>query len=233
MIVDQQAKDAVTCTTLNYDSSDGQTKIHALRWDPVGDAASAPVGIVQIVHGMVEHVERYDDFARFLAANGYVVCAADLIGHGQSVSSPERRGELPENGAQVMVNDVHTLRVIVSRSYSADTPYFLFGHSMGSFIVHAYLARYGKGLAGAVICGTGQQPIVLSKLAAAISRNIGRRKGFDYHSSLLDGFAIDSYAKAIKNARTPFDWLSTDPAKVDEYIEDPACGVMFWVAMHR
>lgn len=229
MSVDQQAKDAVTCTTLHFDSSDGQTTIRALRWEPAGEAASAPAGIVQIAHGMVEHVERYDDFARYLAANGYVVCAADHIGHGESVSSPERRGELPENGAQVMVNDVHTLRAMTSRAYPADTPYFLFGHSMGSFIVRSYLARYGQGLAGAIICGTGQQPIALSKFAAALSRNIGRRKGFEYRSSFIDNLAMGGYGKAIKDARTPFDWLNTDPAKVDEYIADPACGMMFSV----
>ena len=229
MIDDQAAKDAVLCTELFFDSTDGQTKIHALKWEPAGDAAQEPVGIVQIAHGMVEHVERYDDFARCLAANGYVVCAADHIGHGESVSAHECRGELPENGAQVMVADVHSLRTMMQSDYPAQTPYYLFGHSMGSFVVRSYLARFGRGLAGAIICGTGQQPVAASKFAGALSRAIGRRKGFEYRSKLVDNLAMGAYAKAVKDARTPFDWLNTDPERVDEYIADPACGMMFSV----
>ncbi|MBO4365978.1 MAG: lysophospholipase [Eggerthellaceae bacterium] len=223
------AKDAVTCTEFHFDSTDGQTRIHALKWEPVLDGSQNLVGIVQIVHGMVEHIERYDDFARFLAANGYAVCAEDHIGHGASVESPEHRGELPEDGARVMVADVHTLRTMMQNEYPDETPYYLFGHSMGSFIVRAYLARYGRGLAGAIVCGTGQQPLVASRFAGALSRNIGRRKGFAYRSKLMEGLAMGAYAKAVKDARTPFDWLNTDPAKVEEYIADPACGMMFSV----
>ena len=229
MIGDQAAKDAVQCIEFYFDSTDAQTKIHAMKWEPADEAAGKPRGIVQIAHGMVEHIERYDDFARFLAANGYVVCAADHIGHGQSVAAPEHRGELPENGARVMVADVHTLRVMMQLNYPEGTPYYLFGHSMGSFVARSYLAHFGQGLAGAIICGTGQQPIAASKFAAGLSRAIGRRRGFDYCSSLMENLAMGAYAKAIKDARTPFDWLNTDPAKVDEYIADPACGMRFSV----
>lgn len=229
MTNDQEAKAAVACTELSFDSSDGKTKIHALKWDPVGKAAAAPRGIVQIAHGMVEHIGRYDDFARFLAVNGYAACANDHVGHGAIVAASERRGELPDNGAQVMVADVHTLRILMSGQYPADTPYYLFGHSMGSFVARSYLAKYGRGLAGAVICGTGQQPVMVSRFAAGLSRSIGRRREFAYRSSLVDNLVMGAYAKSVKNARTPFDWLNTDPDKVDEYIADPACGMMFSV----
>lgn len=225
----EAAKNAVTCETLYYDSSDGETRIHALVWLPADDAAHRPYGIVQIVHGMVEHIERYDDFARFLAANGYAVCANDHIGHGGSTSSPDRWGCLPENGAQVMVRDVHALRELFAQRFSPETPYFLFGHSMGSFITRAYLARHGRGLAGAVICGTGQQPIIASKFAAWLSRRVGARKGMDYRSEFIHNLGDGSYGKKIPNARTNLDWLNTDPCRVDEYIADPACGAMFSV----
>lgn len=229
MTEDRRAKDAATCTPLNFTSSEGSQQIHALLWEPAGSAAGAPRGIVQIAHGMVEHIERYDDFARFLAANGYAVCGNDHIGHGQSAPSPERQGELPENGAQVMVADVHRLRRVMEQRYPAGTPYFLFGHSMGSFVVRAYLARYGRGLAGAIVCGTGQQPPAASRMGGFVARSIGRRRGFGYRSAFMENLAIGGYSKAIKDARTSFDWLNTDPAKVDEYIADPACGMMFSV----
>ncbi len=229
MIEDQQSKDAVVCSTLRYDSSEGRQKIRVLHWQPVGEFAQAPLGIVQIAHGMVEHIARYDDFARFLAANGYVVCGSDHIGHGESVSSPDGRGALPENGANIMVTDLHTLRSIMTVKYPEGTPYFLFGHSMGSFVVRAYLARFGAGLSGAIICGTGQQPAIVSKFGGLVARNIGRRKGFDHRSPFMEGLAMGGYAKAVKGARTVFDWLNTDSGKVDEYIADPSCGMMFSV----
>lgn len=167
-----------------------------------GQAATAPRAIVQIVHGMAEHIERYDDFARYLAARGFAVCANDHIGHGGSVSSPDRWGCLPENGARVMIDDVHALRQLFSSRFPQGTPYFLFGHSMGSFITRAYLAHYGRGLAGAVVCGTAQQPIAVSKFAGWLSRRIAAGKGIDHRSSFINNLGVGSYGKKIPNART-------------------------------
>lgn len=128
-----------------------------------------------------------------------------------------------------MVDDVDRLRQLFSKRFPEGTPYFMLGHSMGSFIVRAYLARYGRGLAGAIICGTGQQPVATSKFAGWLARRIGARKGMDYRSQFLDNLGVGSYAKKIPNARTNLDWLNTDPAHVDEYAADPACGAVFSV----
>lgn len=220
---------AVSRETIYYGSSDGTTRIHASVWLPAGSAAGQPRAIVQLVHGMAEYVGRYDDFARFLAASGYAVCGNDHIGHGESVESPESLSILPENGASIMINDVHELRRLFSGRFPSGTPYFVFGHSMGSFIVRAYLARYGRGLTGAVVSGTGQTPIAVSRAAGFLARRIGARKGMGYRSAFLHALGDGSYAKKIPQARTAFDWLNTDSASVDEYIADPACGVMFSV----
>ena len=220
---------AVQKTEFYFDSSDGRSRLHALKWLPDSVAEDGLQGVVLIVHGMVEHIERYDDFARFLAACGYAVYGASHIGHGKSVSSPKDWGVLPENGAQVMVSDVHTLRCMARRELGESVPVIVFGHSMGSFVVRSYLARYGRGLTAALICGTGQQPVAASRLAGFLSRSIGRRKGFDYRSSFIQNLAMGSYAKSVENPRTEFDWLNTDPAQVDLYIADPACGAMFSV----
>lgn len=211
-----------------FPSSCAGVSIHAVRWSSE-NALQNPKGIVQIIHGMEEHIDRYDEFARFLAQEGYLVYGSSHIGHGKSVSEAFGLSNLPENGAQVMIADVHELRRIASSECPSGVPYFMFGHSMGSFVLRAYLARYGRGLAGAVVCGTGQQPIIVSKAAAWLSRRIGRRKGFDSVSTLIDQLAMGGYSKAVKNARTPFDWLSVDESVVDAYIADPACGKIFSV----
>ena len=223
---------AITTTSIGFLSHDKTSTIRGLVWKPTearGSRSTAPRGVVQIVHGMAEHVERYDEFARFLVEQGFVVCAADHIGHGKSVSDPADLGCLPVDGKEVLIEDVHELRKTVTARYSRQTPYLLFGHSMGSFIVRAYLARYGEGVAGAVICGTGNQPFMLSKVGNALARLLSSRKGADYRSAFLDGMGAGGFAKQIEHARTPYDWICTDPAVVDAYSADELCGFMFSV----
>ena len=219
----EDAMQAIACEPIEYESADGRTRIHALRWATRG----VPKGVVQIVHGMVEHMGRYDDFARFLAANGYAVCGNDHIGHGLSVDSPERLSCLPEDGAQVMIEDVYALSTITRKRLGADTPYVLCGFSMGSFIVRNCLARNAQGLAGAILCGSGQPPLLASRFGAALARMLIRRNGPDATSSFINGLADGAYSRNVKDARTPFDWLSTDPATVDAFIDDPLSGKMF------
>ena len=85
----------------------------------------------------------------------------------------------------------------------------MFGHSMGSFVTRAYLARHGEDVAAAVICGTGQQPLVLSKAGNALARFLAKTKGADYRSKLLDNMGVGAFAKQIENPRTPHDWVCT------------------------
>lgn len=222
---------AVSTAPIGFLSHDGTSQIRGLIWAPerpAGTRAPAPRAIVQIVHGMAEHLGRYDEFARFLVDRGFVVCASDHVGHGKSAPDLAKLGCLPaENGKDVLIEDVNELRRTVAARYARQVPYILFGHSMGSFVVRAYLARYAEGLAAAVICGTGQQPLALSKAGNFLARRIAASKGEDYKSTFLDNLGAGAFAKQIENARTPFDWISTDPAVVDAYIADELCGVMF------
>ncbi len=193
-------------------------------WAP----ASTPRAIVQIGHGMSEYIERYDDFARFLAAQGFLVCGHNHVGHGADIEDPEMWGIIPAiSGKELFIADYHAVRTVMQKTYGEDIPYFVFGHSMGSFVVRAYVALHGEGLAGAVVCGTGHNPKAVCDMGAFMARVTAMRKGDAYRSKFLNGLADGAYAKAIPDARTPFDWLNTDPAKVDEYIADPACGFMF------
>ena len=148
----------VICDEVTFDSADGRSIIHACVWRPEGlperDGLPAPRAVVQVVHGMNEHIRRYDEFARFLCARGLVVCGDDHIGHGRS-ADPSRHGCLPaRGGADALVEDEHRLRRQIGGQVAAGTPYVFFGHSMGSYITRVYLSRHGGGLAAAVICGT-------------------------------------------------------------------------------
>lgn len=210
-----------------FTSADGETPIRVLTWTPAGEAGVAPKALVQIAHGMEEHIERYDHFARFLAQNGYAVCGNDHIGHGKSLKNPGDLSQLPVNGANIIIDDMHTLRTTFAKGFPQDTPYIIFGHSMGSFAARYYVAARGASLAGAVFCGTGQVSPALARFGGALARHLAKSKGLNYKSSFIHGLADGAYAKAIPNARTNLDWLNTDPAQVDAYIADPLCGEMF------
>jgi alpha-beta hydrolase superfamily lysophospholipase len=220
--------------SLTFVSNDGVTQIHARIWWPAGlargenGALPRPRGIVQIVHGMAEHISRYDSFARFLAGNGYLVCGHDQLGHGKSVRDRSQWGCLPpKTGKDILIQDIHDLRGIVSARCAPGTPYFVFGHSMGSFETRVYISRHAEGLAGAIICGTGYVDPKTSAAGNAMARLICRLRGADHISGMLHSMADGAYAKAIPDAKSPFDWLSHNRDNVNAYIADPACGYMF------
>lgn len=209
-----------------FDSRDNHTKIHAVRYTPEGNSV---LGVVQIVHGMAEYVERYEEFAAFLTERGFVVTGEDHLGHGRSVPEGGTYGYFCEQDpATVVVRDVHRLKKMTQLVYPS-VPYFILGHSMGSFILRNYLCRYGSGIDGAVIMGTGMQPgalIALSKVLAGAIRLLG---GGRHVSRLLDRAAFGQYNRRISDPATSVDWLSRDPQRVAAYVEDPLCGFTFTV----
>lgn len=213
---------------LSFSSADGRSVIHARWWLPPHLAGGeSPRAVVQLVHGMAEHIGRYDRFAVFLAERGFAVCGHDHIGHGKSASSPDDWGCLPpRTGADIMVEDAHRMRRLASERFPG-VPHVVFGHSMGSFVVRSYVARHGAGLAGAVVCGTGNQALLLSKSGNALANLLCALRGPRFVSGLLHNMAVGAYGKAVKGARTPDDWICTDPAVVEAYAADPACGYRF------
>ncbi len=216
--------------TIWCDSSDKETRLHGYIWWP--EDGVVPHAAVQLVHGMAEHIGRYDEFARYLNKRGFVVFGHDHIGHGESVASKEDWGSLPAaDGKEILVNDVHVVRTDalarISGAYGELPPLFLFGHSMGSFVVRAYLARHGYGLRGAIICGTGFMPPRTAAAGNMVARTICKLRGEGYHSKLLHNMGVGAYAKDIEDAETDLDWLSHNRENVDRYIDDEACGFMF------
>lgn len=210
-----------------FDSRDGKSKLHAVRYVP--DDTQKIKGVVQIVHGMAEHITRYEEFARFLTERGFVVTGEDHLGHGDSAAESGKYGYFcGQDAATVLVRDVHRLKKMTQAQFP-DVPYILLGHSMGSFITRNYLCRYGTGISAAVIMGTGMQPkavLTAAKALTALQRVIF---GPEHVSRLIDRLAFGSYNKRIDKPRTSFDWLSGEPERVDAYIADPQCGFVFTV----
>lgn len=210
-----------------FDSRDGKSKIHAVRWTP--DSRDSVVCVVQVVHGMAEYAERYEEFAGFMTDRGIVVTGEDHLGHGKSVGEKGTYGYFCEQDpATVLVRDVHRLKKMTQELYP-DVPYVILGHSMGSFITRNYMFRYGTGIAAAVVMGTGMQSVAVLRLSKAVARIQKIFCGSHHVSRLIDKFAFGSYNRRIENARTPFDWLSRDAGRVDRYIADPMCGFVFTV----
>lgn len=220
-------------TTISYPSHDNASTIRALVWEP-DDAARpdfSPRAVVQIVHGMSEHVERYAPFAEFLVGRGFVVCANDHVGHGKTAGERDL-GHMPlANGVDVLVEDVHALREKVCERYP-HARHVMFGHSMGSFVTRVYLTRHADGLSAAILCGTGQQPRIQTVAGRVITRLIAQIRGERHVSRFVDSLGAGAYGRAIKDARTDVDWISSDPDVVDEYIADPLCGQPFTVGAY-
>jgi len=202
-------------------------RLRLRRWAPAGP----PRAIVQIAHGLAEHSGRYDRFARALAAAGFAVIAHDHRGHGETAARPEDLGFFAErDGWATVLADLDAVQA-VGRSLWPGVPVFLFGHSMGSFMVQDLVSRSGIDLAGAVLSGSdGSRPPPGARSLAAFER---WRLGPRGQSALIHALAFGAFGRKIPGRRTEFDWLSRDPAEVDAYSADPLCGfvatVQLWV----
>lgn len=204
-----------------FKSTNGETDIYVNKWVPESGEIK---GILQIVHGVAEYGFRYNKFAEFMCEKGFAVIADDHLGHGNSVIKDCPRlyfGE--DDGWFTVVSDLEKLRTIAQKEFKG-LPYFIFGHSMGSFLVRSLLIKYPKTVTGAIICGTGHMPkyvVVGGKIVAKhYIKSLGK-KGF---SKIADGLAFGAYNKRFSPTRTASDWVSLSEKNVDAYLADPLCG---------
>lgn len=205
----------------NFDSRDGKTKIHAVRWIPEGKV----ICILQIVHGMAEYIERYEEVAHYFAEKGILVTGDDHLGHGKSVTEGGTYGYFCEQDpATVVVRDVHRLKKMTQEDYPG-IPYVILGHSMGSFILRNYLFRYGSGIQGAIVCGTGTKPQGLVQVCRAMAAVQGAFLGQKHVAKLINKLAFGSYDKMVGGGS----WLCSDNKVVEAYASDPLCGFTFTV----
>lgn len=209
-------------------SNDGKTAVHAVKWTPDSGEYKA---ILQISHGMVEFIERYMPFAEFLTTKGYMVVGHDHIGHGRSVATQEDWGYFCEGTpSDIVVEDMHKLRTLIQED-NAGVPYFMLGHSMGSFMLRKYLAVHNDNLRGAIIMGTGFIPEKLTSLALKLTAVVAKLRGSRYRSKLIQSLAFGADYKEfdMTGEKPENSWLTKDIEIVKAYYNEPRCTYMFTV----
>ena len=208
----------MTSQIIRYPSANGSNTISARIWRP--EDGTVVRGVVQIAHGMVEHGGRYEDFAAYLVSQGFVAAANDHAGHGESHG--DTWGYM--GGHLVMVRDMRTLFEKLKKEYP-QAPYFLLGHSMGSFLARAYAELYPEGIRGFLYSGTGNAPFGISAvlvLTRVLALFLGKKTTGKFLNKILDG----DYNKKFEH-RTGSDWLSRDQDRVDRYAQDPLTQFIF------
>lgn len=206
----------------HYMSGDKKTNIYAVKWIPEGKIN----GIFQIIHGMVEHIGRYDSFAQFLTQHGLLVVGHDQLGHGESVANEKELGYFADcNAADILISDIHTLRIKMQEEYQ-NVPYFMMGHSMGSFLLRKYLMRYSHGVTGGVIMGTGMQPSMALKFGRFVCKGMACFFQWHYKSRFLTSIVIGRYNKKFAALNDGTSWLSKNVENNRQYNESPKCGFM-------
>lgn len=189
---------AIPSKEFRFTSADGLSVAYA-RWD-----SRAPLrGVVQIAHGMGEHIGRYAELIEALVSAGFTVYGNDHRGHGRTAPSPQYFGDFGKGGFGLLVEDMVRLSRI-ARQENPKQPFFLLGHGMGSFAAQLAIIDHGAELDGLLLSGSGALDRIERQVSSARS---GR--------NVLNA--------PFEPARTPFDWLSRDTAVVDAYISDPLC----------
>lgn len=206
-----------------FDSSDGKSRVHGICWIPQGTTVKA---VLQIAHGMVEYIDRYDEFARYLCDKGFAVVGNDHLGHGDSAESEEDWGYMGENGFEYMVKDLHKIQKHFKKRFPKKT-YYILGHSMGSFLTRYFLIKYGKDVDGAILMGTAFYSPALTGFGCGLVKVIAAVKGWRYRSYFVNKMAFGSYNRGFSPARTDYDWISRDEKMVDAYVAEPRCQFTF------
>lgn len=184
------------------------------------------VGIIQISHGMREHLGRYVEFAKFFTDRGYIVCGNDHLGHGNTAKSPNDYGYFaPKDGWSYLVNDLHRMTLIVKNKYP-NLPLIIFAHSMGSFVARLYAVRFPNAANAAAYYGTGDDK-ALAEIGVRAARSAAAINGERERSEKLNSLIFGAYNSRIDDPRTNFDWLTRDEAKVDAFLADEKCDFNF------
>lgn len=206
----------VTREEFYMDSTDGIHMIHGYRWY---DPEIKWRGILQMVHGMLEYIERYHEMAEYMASAGYFVVGHDHLGHGDSVKDRSELGYVGKDGAVLWLRDIERVRRMAV-SYAPKAPYIMLGHSMGSFLVRRYLIYHGNRVDAAVIMGTGQKSALLVKAGLLVTYLDMFRRGPKGYSRLLNNLTCSGFAKRYPdNARTG-SWMSRDPQALVDALHD-------------
>ena len=206
-------------------STNNRNQLHVAIWEPERETKA----ILQISHGMVEYIVRYDDFANHLNQQGILVIGNDHLGHGQSVLDESEFGYFGKEKGSAVVDDLYEVTKYAKKQYGENIPYFLMGHSMGSFMARRYLMSYGEKITGAIISGTGYKAVPVLDAALFFTAVTKFFHGERYRSPFLKWLAFHTYNRKIADVKTENDWLTRDEAVVAAYNENPYCKFSFTV----
>ena len=210
-------------------STDSKNNLNVIIWE----TEKEPIGVLQIVHGMAEYIDRYDNFAKYMTEQGFNVIGHDHLGHGHSVSDERDYGFFAEeNGDKIIIEDMHSVTQYAREKWE-ELPNFILGHSMGSFCLRQYLTKYSNDVFGAIIMGTGWIPSAAALLGKTIATNTCKSKGGHTVNPLLIKLTLEPYNKPFAPARTNCDWLSRDEKQVDLYVNDKLCGFDFTAGAYK
>lgn len=210
-------------------STDSKNNLNVIIWE----TEKEPIGVLQIVHGMAEYIDRYDNFAKYMTEHGFNVIGHDHLGHGHSVSDEHDYGFFAEeNGDKIIIEDMHSVTQYAREKWE-ELPNFILGHSMGSFCLRQYLTKYSNDVFGAIIMGTGWIPSAAALLGKTIATNTCKSKGSHTVNPLLIKLTLEPYNKPFAPARTNCDWLSRDEKQVDFYVNDKLCGFDFTAGAYK
>ena len=202
----------------NYLSSNGSTLIHCVKWVPEN-----PIGVIQIVHGITEHIDRYEEFANYMVNQGYIVIGNDHLGHGKSIITDKPKMFIGELGSwNYLVKDINTLYEIITEEYKLPT--YLIGFSLGSFVSRHYLIDYNPFYQKAILVGTGIQPNIVLNILKLIVKGEVKKIGVENTSKFIRELSFGTYNKQIKEAKTDYDWLTSSEEEINKYINDPLVG---------
>lgn len=211
-----------------FKSADGVTDIHCVKW-----GVKNPKAILQVAHGMSEFIERYEEFAKYFNEKGILVVGNDHIGHGASIAkdkAPMYFGG--ENSWGCVVDDLFTLYERTKKEYP-DIPYYVFGLSLGSFLMRALIINYTEGIDGAILVGTSKATkleIMLGKFMAERER---KKYGDDVTTDTINDLTFGTYNKKFSPTKTEMDWLCSNEEALDAFLADKRRGKSFTVGLFR
>lgn len=195
-----------------------EDEVQAHIWLPEGEVKC----VLQVVHGMTEHISRYEKLAKDLTQEGVAVVGFDLRGHGVKGKGMSC-ASFGEDGWEATLEDIHQLHLSLKTRF-ADVKHYLLGFSLGSFLVREYFSTYeDHDFVGTIIMGTGQQPALVLSVIMAIVKGEIKKVGHDNTTDLVRNLSFGTYNKKFSPNRTKADWLCSDEAELDKYIEDVLC----------
>ena len=210
-------------------SSDRNYRIHCMEWIPDGEVCA----VVQLVHGMIEHIGRYREFAEWLAEHGVAVLGHDHLGHGKTAVNNDDFGYFgTEGGSVCLIKDIRRVTIYCKKKYPGKK-LFLLGHSMGSFLVRRYISVYEDGPDGMILLGTGAPPEGFVFAGNLLASAICRLKGERYRSSFLNEMSLGNFNRKFRPTKTSYDWLTREEAYAKSFEEDVLCQFVFTAGAYR